>query len=65
MGCLFLLVSSVGVLVGLVVLPTITAVTGSIVVSWPLMQSIVNLMPFGFLMLTILGGIWALFKIKQ
>ena len=68
MGIVVLLVIGLGVLIGLVVMPTVVTIvdgyptiTGNATAGEPI-EAIVNLLPFSFLVLMIIGSLWALHK---
>ena len=64
MGCVVLLVATLGIFVGLVMLPTVLSIVNatSIGVGWPALDAVVTLLPFAFFVLIILGALWALIK---
>ena len=67
MGCAGILVAILAVLIGMVVLPTTVSIVGltnvtTITGEWEILDACLALLPFAFLALIILAGIWAFIK---
>lgn len=60
MGCIAVLVGVLGLIIGLVVLPTIVDITSltSLPGNWTTMEAVVDLLPFAFLIIVFIGVIW-------